>query len=215
MRKTHPLFSLLLCAVCLSWGAALPATGDASGGTLRRLGETYRNIRTLRARFVHTLDAPSLNQHEREEGTLLLAKGGKMRWEYSRPEGKLAWADGKKSYLLLPEEREVLVQPLGKDLPVRLLMGDADLSRECTCTGFRKLQGEAELTLEVADAELGLRDLTLRVEEGRGVVTHLAYRDPLGNRVAFAFTDIEVDAPVSEASFKIPIPKGYRVIENP
>lgn len=212
MRRTAALALALAAAF-----SQVSAPGDPGpcGGALARVEAAYRTARTLRARFVHTLDAPTLNQHEREEGTLLLAKGGRMRWEYARPAGKLAWADGKKCFLLLPEEREVLAQPLGKDFPVRLLLGTADLARECTCTGFKKLQGETELTLDVGDPELGVRDLALRVEDRRGVVTSLAYRDPLGNRVAFTFTDIEVDATIPDTAFKVSIPKGYRVIENP
>lgn len=215
MNKIWKTATLALSLAVASSQVAVPGEPAPCGGALSRVEAVYRAVRTFRARFIHTLDAPTLNQHEREEGTLLLAKGGRMRWEYARPAGKLAWADGAKSYLLLPEEHEVLVQPLGKDLPVRLLLGTADLAHECTCTGFRKLQGEIELTLEVADPDLGIRDLVLRVEDHRGVVTSLTYRDPLGNRVTFTFTEIEVDAAIPDSAFKVALPRGLKVIENP
>lgn len=208
---TLALASLLLFAPVTGSGT----DGKACSGTLSRLASAYRSARTLRAHFVHTLEAPALNQAEREEGTLTLARGGRMRWDYTVPKGKLAWADGKKSYLYLPEDRQVLVQPLEGTLPVRLLTGTADLERECRCLAAVPRNGEMDLSLEMVDASAGVRDLTLKVEDRRGVVTFLAYKDPLGNRIAFTFTGIEVDAAVPEATFKIPIPKGAKVIENP
>jgi len=138
-----------------------------------------------------------------------------MLWEYTSPPGKVAWADGKKSYLYTPEDRQVLIQPLDESLPVRLLMGTADLAKECRCQGVRTLGGELEISLDMADASQGIRNLTVRVEERRGVVTSLAYQDPLGNQIAFAFTEIQVDVPVPESAFKVAIPRGARVIENP
>ena len=215
LRK--PLLACLVLGSVLAIGhpPGIAAERGPCGDILARLSSVYRSARTLKARFVHTLEAPALNQSEREEGTLTLTRGGKMRWDYSIPRGKLAWADGKKSYLYLPEDRQVLVQPLEGSLPVRLLMGTADLEKECRCKGAARLAGEMDLSLEMVDSTAGIRDLAVKVEDRRSVVTFLAYKDPLGNQIALTFSDIEVDAPVPDSTFKIPIPKGARVIENP
>jgi outer membrane lipoprotein-sorting protein len=216
MNRNSSVAGLVLAlALALSQHPGVAAEKGPCGDNLARLSSVYRSAKTLKARFVHSLEAPALNQSEREEGILTLARGGKMRWDYSVPQGKLAWADGKKSYLYLPEDRQVLVQPLEGSLPVRLLMGTADLDKECRCKGAVRLAGETDLSLEMVDATVGIRDLTVKVEDRRGVVTFLAYKDPLGNQIALTFSDIEVDAPVPDSAFKIPIPKGARVIENP
>lgn len=214
-RCSSLLFALAMATMVCSASPPGPSGGALCAETLAKLGSKLKSTRTLKSLFVHTLVAKSLHQTEREEGTLVLARGGKMRWDYSIPSGKLAWADGKKSYLYTPEDRQVLIQPLDASLPIRLLMGTADLSRECRCVGATRLAGETTLSLEMLDGEAGIRDLTLRMEDRRGVVTYLAYKDALGNEISLAFTEIEVDAAIPDSAFKIPVPKGARVIENP
>ena len=46
---------------------------------------TYGKIVDLRAEFTQTARNKSLGQDIKAEGTVLLKKGGKMRWDYKSP----------------------------------------------------------------------------------------------------------------------------------
>src|SRR5262245_11690513 len=96
--------------------APAPAAADPPPAEmLRAIQSAYRESPGMVARFSQTVQSPSLPSPQREEGTLYLKPPGKMRWEYTRPKGKLAITDGVKATLYLPEDRAVLMGPV-KDL---------------------------------------------------------------------------------------------------
>ena len=67
--------------------------GTVTDEIIARVQDRYNSARTLSVHFVENY---SILGHPRpaEFGTLTLRKQGKMRWDYSRPEGKLFISDG-------------------------------------------------------------------------------------------------------------------------
>src|SRR5262245_58442565 len=106
-------------------GGAVEAVSEA-----RRVEEALNGVRGLIASFTQTVESPGLPRPQIEKGTVYLLRPGRMRFQYDLPKGKLAIADGRKTYLYLPEERQVLVAPLDPRSPasgVSILMQRIDL----------------------------------------------------------------------------------------
>jgi len=185
--------------------------------TLARAVETRLGaVRGLTARFTQTLESVALPSAQREEGIVYLQRPGRMRWEYREPAGKLAVVDGERSWLYLPEDRQVLVTPiagLGRDQGVGLLLADRlDLLAE-----FEPVWGEAR-------GEGGVRPLVLRPRAPAGAYDRLAIEpdatgfptsitifDPLGGSVTYRFTDLRFVETLDPALFRFVPPAGVAV----
>src|SRR5256712_4442526 len=106
---------------------AVPADAVAEA---RAVEEALNGLTGLVALFPQTVESAGLPRPQVEKGKVYLLRPGRMRWEYEVPRGKLAVADGRKSYVYLPEERQVLVAPLdpqGTRTGVGLLLDRVDL----------------------------------------------------------------------------------------
>src|SRR6266850_5166081 len=165
-----------------------PVKGDAADAA-RALGARLAAVRGLTARFTQTLDAASLPSPQVEEGTFYLLRPGRMRWDYSRPAGKLALADGARSWLYLPEDRQALSAPLarGADPGVTLLMRDTpDLNAEFEPSWSRERGADDRPILALkpraADAPY---DRILVETDASGFPVALTLLDPLGGRVVY------------------------------
>jgi len=122
----------LLLACLLLVGSAPAGTVEPDvKGVVRALEYHYNNTRTLEADFVqrYTLGANTLV----ESGHVYFLKPGRMRWEYTSPEGKLFFTDGEYAYLYSPGEQQVRRQSMKKaaewQAVFALLLGRVDLSR--------------------------------------------------------------------------------------
>jgi len=200
--------------------AALTASADAPSPpgcqeALARLIEASRKAAPTQAHFRHVLQAKTLNQTEVEEGVVILAPGGKMRWEYTRPPGKLAVSDGKTSYLFLPESNEVFVQPLGPDAPLlfRLLSGHVKLSEEVACRGVVSDGTRAILSLKLLKPNAEVDHVEVTTDAKSGEVVEVRYADALGNEISLSLSEVQQPKDVPESTFAFKIPQGARVIK--
>ena len=100
----------------------------------RRVDQHYNQLRSLSASFREDFDG--LGMHRSESGTLLLAKPGRMRWDYQSTPGKLFVLDGKYAWFYSPGDTQVQRIAASKldDLrsPLRFLLGHTRLESELT-----------------------------------------------------------------------------------
>jgi hypothetical protein len=73
---------------------------------LKAVETRYNHAQTLQVLFHEAYTAPS-QPRRTESGTLLLRKPGRMRWNYTSPEGKLFVSDGKYLWLYTPSNHQV------------------------------------------------------------------------------------------------------------
>jgi len=209
---------VLLIFLATLFGAVAGAQGDTlCSRTLTQLSERYERFRSLKARFRHVLRAPALKQEEVEEGTLYVARGGKMRWEYAKPDGKLAVSDGKVSFLYLPAEKQVYVRPVDRwesPLVLRLLDGQARPAEEAVCLGAQQAGESVELKLDMKDQESLVKDLEVVYDPRLGAVTAVRFRDALGNEVSFELSEVQMDLTLQEGLFTFKVPAGAKVVKE-
>jgi len=136
--------------------------------TLRQVEEHYNRAQTL------TVDFEQRNlvhgtPRRVEAGTLTLRKPGRMRWDYAEPAGKFFLCDGKQVYFYSPAANRVERSPLKESgdfrAPMAFLLGKLNFRKE-------------------------FADLSLREEDGRGIVTGLPKSDRVPySKVEFTITE--------------------------
>jgi len=211
------LSGLLALVFCLpeAWGDEPPAP---CAETFRKVLQATRGAAGVRAGFRHVLRSPSLNQNETEEGTLILAEGGRTRWEYTVPPGKLAVADGKRSVLYLPAERQAFVRRMDAgDAPValRLLSGEGNLEAEVVCEGVERLGRLLILKLALKDTTSGVRNLEAAADASTGRLNRVYFRDALGNEITLELSGLEPLDRVDPSLFAFEPPPGTAVLQGP
>jgi outer membrane lipoprotein carrier protein len=98
---------------------------------IKEVQKSYHDVRALRANFTQTY--LSGGRTRVESGTVIFARGGRMRWDYQEPGKKLFLSDGKEVLLYLPAENQLnrSSAKASEDfrVPFRLLLSRVDLRK--------------------------------------------------------------------------------------
>jgi outer membrane lipoprotein carrier protein len=118
------------------------AADPGLGSTLKAVENRYNRAKTLQVSFHEAYTPPGKPQRV-EAGTLLLRKPGRMRWDYSQPQGKLFISDGKFLWLYVPADNraEKMKFQLTEDMraPLAFLLGKLNFDKE-----FRNIVGQPD-----------------------------------------------------------------------
>ncbi|HUD72178.1 MAG TPA: outer membrane lipoprotein carrier protein LolA [Dongiaceae bacterium] len=175
-------------------------------------------MRGLRAHFTQTVDSPALARPLIESGTVFILRPGRMRWEYSDPPGKLAIADGSRTWLYLPEDRQVIVAPMptpGHDAGVGLLMAEhPDLLAAFTVGWGARAgrSGRPPLSLKPKSGDAPFDEVLVETD-GSGFPETLTVLDPLGGRVTYRLEAVDFKPPENPALYTFTPPAGVEVRE--
>lgn len=181
---------------------------------------SYRDVRALRAAFVQEYTA--WDRTRTESGTVYLERGGKMRWEYVKPEEKLFLCDGKYVSLYVPSEKQLTRTPVKSSgdlrVPFEILVSHANLRRafsrvelaesppiergDPVLRAFPK-QGEEDVYRDV------LVELTPQFD-----IRHLAVEYTDGTRMEFTFEHVARNPALAPSLFTLTPPEGTEVINQ-
>src|SRR5580698_10967986 len=112
---------------------SLSAAGFDTEKVLTGIEDRYNHIQSLQVNFVQTYKFRGPTRAP-EKGTLYLHKPGRMRWQYTVPEGKLGISDGKFFYDYDPAEKRANKQSMKDDDdlrgPLAFLLGSLDFNKD-------------------------------------------------------------------------------------
>jgi len=182
----------------------------------RRVEEALNGVKGLVASFTQTVESPGLPRPQVEKGTVYMLRPGRMRFEYDVPKGKLAIADGRKTYLYLPEERQVVVAPLDPRTPgsgMSILLNRVDLVGTFSIGwGPGPERGPRPLMLSPRAPRQEYEYLLLTTGPDR-LVKSLAIVEPLGSRVTYRLERIRLVDTLPDDLFEFTPPAGIEVQE--
>jgi outer membrane lipoprotein carrier protein len=194
-------------------GAGGPADAVAEA---RRVEGALNGVKGLIASFTQTVESAGLPRPQIEKGTVYLLRPGRMRFEYDVPKGKLAIADGRKTYLYLPEERQVLVAPLdarSAGSGVSILLQRIDLVATFTVGwGPGPERGPRPLMLSPRSPQPEYEYLLLTTGPDR-LVKSLTIVEPLGSRVTYRLERARQVDSLPDELFEFNPPAGIEVQE--
>jgi outer membrane lipoprotein carrier protein len=128
---------LLLCLLPVSLAAQTPDVGLL----LKSVETRYNHAQTLQVLFHEAYTAPG-QPRRTESGTLQLRKPGRMRWDYTSPEGKLFVSDGRFLWLYTPSNHQVEKMKIKESddmrAPLAFLLGKLHFDKE-----FRNIQHQS------------------------------------------------------------------------
>jgi outer membrane lipoprotein carrier protein len=203
--------------ICLLIAGSFLALADSSANELiKKVENRYNGVRTLSVNFVETY---SILGHARppEVGTLILRKQGKMRWDYTRPQGKLFVADGKNTYLYTAKDNRVekvsLKESEDMRAPFAFLLGRLDMKKEFRDFQVRQGDGGVWLDASAKDMHVPYDGIEMLIAS-EGSIRELKVKGRDQSILAYLFTNEKVNPPVSDQQFHFTIPRGAEVVDS-
>ena len=212
---------LLLGCTGVTGATVANASTDLLEEYVHKFELSYYGVQTIRADFTQTY--VSGDRTRLESGVVYFARGGLMRWDYTRPQPKLFLSDGKTMMLYIPEEKQLTRSPLKASddirIPFRLLLSRLNLRRVFSRIEF------APDALEHQPADRVLRAYPKKGYEGdyhqvlmvvspQFDIQRLLVILPDQSTMEFSFDHIGRNAPVSRSLFRFIPPAGTEVIDQ-
>lgn len=201
-------------------GLGLAARGQSTPSiekVLSGIELRYNRLATLKVDFEHTMKYLN-RQPFVERGTLYLRRPGKMRWEYSKPAGKLLVGDGDLLHFYSPRSNQVrLLRPSQTGdlrVPLSFLLGRLHFRRQ-----FRNLRIEERdgLPAVVAEGRTG-KEAYSRVEftydPSDYELVHLKVYGQDESMTTFAFADETLNPLLEDPLFEFRAPAGAEVVDD-
>lgn len=207
----------ILLAGLLFLFTALPvnaAEGPVSGITL--LESFLKDVKTLKADFTQTVLDAQLAVTESSQGTLLLERPGKFRWDYTKPYEQIIVADGKNLWIYDKALEQVTVKPLGTSLassPAMLLSGVGSLEDSFELQNMGR-QGELDwikLIPRVQDSDFE----AVRVGFAASQVAIMELTDKLGQTTRIEFSNVQRNLELPADVFVFTPPESADIIGTP
>ncbi|MBV8476799.1 MAG: outer membrane lipoprotein carrier protein LolA [Acidobacteria bacterium] len=204
----------LLLWVAAASVSTLLATSSADE-LIKQVQDRYNGARTLSVQFEEDY---SIQGHPRpsESGTMILKKQGKMRWDYTRPPGKLFLSDGKNVYLYTASDNRVEKVPL-KDTedmraPLVFLLGHLDMKKDFR--DFQVTSAEHGNWLDAsASSDRVPYDKVAMLILPNGAIRELKVYGRDQSVMSFFFREEKVNPPVQDQLFHFAIPPGAEVVD--
>ncbi|MGB7759695.1 MAG: outer membrane lipoprotein carrier protein LolA [Bryobacteraceae bacterium] len=186
------------------------------GNLLAAVEARYNHAKTLEVLFQEQYTRQG-EPHRAEGGRLQLRKPGKMRWDYTQPQGKLFVCDGKYLYLYTPAdnraERMKLTETEDMRAPLAFLLGKLHFEKEFRNLKAERAGGGWRITAEPKTDDLPYRAVEFVVaQDGRiGEVKVTSYDQAV---LDFHFDQEKMDPPLSAGLFQFRLPPGAQLTEG-
>ncbi len=196
-------FSMLLLLPFITYAG--PATD--------KLDDFFANVKAMQADFHQVLLDGQGKPVKEAEGTLVMQRPGKFRWDYVTPFKQLIVADGKKIWIYDSELEQVTVKPIDAalgDTPALLLSGDQPLDGKFMITDLGASEGLDWVELQPRETESGFE--RVRLGFGKDDLQVLELQDNFGQTTKLNFKNLRRNPDVDADLFAFAPPEGVDVI---
>jgi outer membrane lipoprotein carrier protein len=196
-----------------------PTMAEEPGAVLAKLQSWLDDTRRLEGAFIQSLVSGALGSGLEESGRFYLERPGKMRWDYTEPETKVALIAGDRTWLYVPEDRQLVLGRLegeGELLP-RLMTGAERLERlfeyelvdEPT-----KPAGSGARRIRLTPREDGdaVEAVTLTLRAPDYAIESAEVLDGAGNRTVYLFHDLVRNRDLPAGIFELEAEPGIDVV---
>lgn len=200
--------AIVLLATALPFASA--RAGAMEDDVVATVRKAYSAVETVRGTFTQTNDWGILAEKETYRGSLYVSADGRLRIEYSEPEGHLLVSDGSWLWTYVPESGQaVRTSAATTGDALRRLFLDFLAGQRLVRV---EIDGnDATLFLEPED-ELALTELAVRVDRRTGLGKEYRWTDREGNTARYVMTSMETNARLDESLFKFTPPGGVDVV---
>jgi len=180
------------------------------------LQKKYDAVRDFTADFVHESQGGLLRKKQVERGFVQVKKPGRMRWDYKSPETKVFVSDGRRIYLHVPADNQVIVSAVPPEdqatTAVLFLVGKGSLTRDFTVSyADTDVPGSYALRLQPKIPETDYDWLQIVVDQKTLQIQSLTAADREGGRSTFQFANFKENVGLADKTFAFKIPRGADV----
>ena len=212
------LATLALVTLIGTAGAQQP---DDATALAAKVQHRYNGIHDFQGEFVQTYEGGVLRTKTTEQGTVAIKRPGRMRFTYTKPERKEFVSDGKRLYIHMVADKQVIVSPApdtsDDSIPALFLAGHSDLARDYVAS-FTPLPGAATglttLKLVPRKAHPEYDSLGLGIDPKTLQIQFLTAVDKQGGRSSFSFSNLKENRVLSDKDFEFRIPRGVDVVTH-
>lgn len=195
----------------LALAPLLVSGADADLSTvLKGVESRYNRAKTLQV-FFHERYTGQGRPRQSESGQLTLRKPGKMRWDYTVPEGKLFVSDGKQVYLYNPGLNRVERMPLkeSEDMraPLAFLLGKLDFNKEFRDFALKTEGADFVISANAKSDKLPYEKIEMLVT-GSWEIRRLVISGQDSSVLVFEFDQEKLNPRVDDSRFKFKMPAG-------
>ena len=182
---------------------------------LSMIQEKYGKLESITADFKQSFASKALKTEFAEDGKLFIKMPGQMRWEYGKPEEKIAICNGTDSWLYMKEDNLVIKGSIGDSdsskALLSLLTGTAEIKKYFS--GEIVSDGEdvivIDIRMKVENEEFD--HLVVTVDRKSRMILKIEAFDLLGNTMTYSFRNIRENVKIKPGIFQFAIPPGARI----
>jgi outer membrane lipoprotein carrier protein len=199
-------------------GSTLLAADPGSEQLMKGLQDWLDGTRDLQGRFEQTMISGALGSGLVESGRLYLERPGRMRWDYLKPERKIAILDGGKTSLYLAADKEIILGKLedASDLLPDLLAGEGRIAERFRSSvdaiSSDDEEGAYRLRLVPLGEEESFEEVILLLRAPEFAIEAAEVLDAAGNRMTYRFSALRRNRGLAEGIFRFEPPPGTSVL---
>jgi len=214
MRRVLFLSAVFLLAffVCLAF--ALEETVE---NIVSKVQAAYSAMNDYQADF--TQEIKTGRGARSASGKLLIKMPGKMRWDYASPVKKHLITDGNTSWMLLPEENQVYVQPLARSasvkVPLQMLTGTLDFEKDYFASLLEEGDGVHRIRINPKKKNMGFDHAVIHIDKKTLRIVRFELLDLYGTRTTVTLKNAGMNRGMKDGLFAYKPKPGIEVIKVP
>jgi outer membrane lipoprotein carrier protein len=186
------------------------------GPLLKSVETRYNHAQTLQVVFHEAYTGPG-QPRRTESGTLLLRKPGRMRWDYTSPQGKLFVSDGKFLWLYTPANNQVEKMKLKESddmrAPLAFLLGKLHFDKEFNNIQSQPASDGTRITAEPKTDTLPYTNVEF-VVGADSVIRHVKVIGYDKSILEFDFDQERMNPALEAKLFQFRMPAGAELVES-
>jgi outer membrane lipoprotein carrier protein len=216
-------FSVVICAAVSLLLILSAAEGqEVVSAILDKIQNKYTGMYGFSADFKQTFLSADTGTSLEESGSLVIKKGGFMRWEYNAPDEKLFICDSKDCYNYIIEEKIAQVISLknidARSTPMLFFTGKGDLKRDFNAeylnenAVYGKEPSSHKIKLIPKGGQEQFEYLVAIVDKKSFFIIRLLVVDLLGNQTEYIFDSLKELKSIPDSEFKFTPPEGVEIV---
>ncbi len=196
-----------------------PSTSPEPSPVLSGLEHWLSGTRTLEAEFEQTLVSGALGAGTTESGRLYVDRPGHLRWDYTRPESKIALLVGDRTMLYIAEDHQLIRGTLAPEQSILpgLLAGTEPIARAFDATVLEPDSAGAppRVRLVPRGRPDGFSEVVLTLSPDDYRIEAAEVLDAAGNRTVYRFRGLRRNRGLPAGLFAFEPPPGTEVTDGP
>jgi len=199
--------------ISAAWSAT--ATLDV---IVEELQSNYSSIKDYRAYFIQEAKIKGYPRKQESSGEVFYKKGGKMRWNYDKPEAQEIVTDGVTLWMYTPSLNQVMQAGFSMTNQSRVahafLSGMGSIRNDFDISGGKldETGVHYRLTLIPKDVTEKIKSLELTVDSKTFYIKRSRMTDIYDNVTVVSLSDFKINSGLSDTLFDFVVPEGAEVV---